>query len=342
MSALDHPRNPRERARRRAPRAAWYLAGAFLATGLGSLGLASCKDKPFAVQVVFPEAGGLKPGDNVTVRGLSIGQVADLDLHPDGVVARLEIAPRFVAGLDAAMTVQIADEKLVTGKRMVVVVPGVPPGAPLTAGALIKGAAMAAGPLEQARAVLSEGVGEAEAALDRTVKRASAEVSAAGRDLLNPDVRPPRAVGGTVDLDRPGNFRLRLEAVRVESTTADGSDWDGAGAGDPDLLVQVWADDRQVYLSTTAEDVLETEFTDAVSAPFELGPETRLRVKVLDVDVGFNDEIGVVELSPAAADVGRTFRLAAGRVAELRVTLLAGEVADAGPRPSMWPLGPGR
>lgn len=300
----------------------WGLVLVGLLLGGALLG-GGCKDQPFSVEVIFPEAGGLKPGDNVTVRGLSIGQVADLDLHPEGVKARLEIAPRFVAGLDAAMTVSVADEKLVTGKRMVVVVPGDPPGPALVAGAVLKGSAAAPGPLEQARAVLSEGVGEAEAALDRSVKRASAEVSAAGRDLLNPDRRPPRAVGGTVDLDRPGNYTLRLDAVRVESTTADGSDWDGAGAGDPDLLVQVWVDDRQVYLSKVAEDVLEAEFTDALSAPFALEEQTRVRVKVLDVDVGFNDEIGVVAFTPAPADVGRTFRLAAGRVAELRVTLQA-------------------
>lgn len=288
----------------------------------GFLMLAGCKEPPFQVQVVFPEAGGLKPGDNVMVRGLSIGQVRDLDLHAQGVVARLEILPRFVSGLDMNMSLSIGDEKLVTGKRMVVVVPGEPPGEPLKSGAVLQGLGPQAGPLEQARAALSEGLGEAEAALDRTVKRAGTELSAAGRDLLNPDQRPPRVLGGTVDLDQARRFALRLDYVRVEETTADGSRWDPVGAGEPDILVQVWADERQIYLSKTVDDVLEVRYEDALSEAFDLTEKTQLHVKVLDVDLNFNDEIGVLSLSPQPSDVGRTFRLAGGRVAQLQVTLL--------------------
>ena len=126
-------------------------------------------------------------------------------------------------------------------------------------------------------------------------------------------------MGDTVDLDRPGRLRLRLERVRVEPTTADGSEWDAGSA--PDLLAQGWVGDRQVLLTEAVEDALEVEWPAeaATSRRFDLGPKTPVRVKVLDADVSFNDPIGVIELRPSAADAKsqRRFRLAAGRVAEL-------------------------
>lgn len=279
-------------------------------TPLLALTLLGCSPDPHRVTVVFPEAGGLKPGDNVAIRGLAVGQVADVDLHPDGVVARLEITPKFRDHLDAAATFRIESERLVTGKMAVVVVPGDPPGAPLPDGATVHGIGPPQDPIEAARQALTE-----------TVDHAAAQGRGLGRALLDPDQLPPRAAGGTVDLDRPGEFRLRLLGLSVEPTSADGDDWDATSA--PDLVVQVWVDDRQVLLSPTAEDMLAIEFIDLISAPFALSGGEAVRVKVLDADVSFNDEIGVVELRPTAADAraGRRFRLAAGRVAEVALVV---------------------
>ncbi len=182
---------------------------------------AGCSEDPFPLQVTFPEAAGLKPGDNVVIRGLAVGQVTDLDIEGQGVVVRVEIKPRYRKHLDERATFRIEDEKLVTGKKMLVVEPG--GGAPLRAQAKVAGEPPAAGPLERA-----------EAALTRTVDRAKEQAGDLGRALLNPDQRPPRAVGGTVDLDRPGRHRVRVEAVRVEATNAAGDDWEGPGGDQPD------------------------------------------------------------------------------------------------------------
>jgi hypothetical protein len=293
---------------------AWMLAGL-------CLGALACQPKATPIQVVFTETGGLKPGDNVTMRGLAIGQITDVDLHPNGVVAKLEIKPRYVRHLDQKAVFAIADEKLVTGKRMLTVVPGDPPGAPLEPGATVQGLPPSAGPLAEVKAALDDTVTQAERTLDRTVGKVSERAKNLGRDMLNPDRVAPRAAGGTVDLDQPGRFVLQLLSVTVHPTTADGNDWDGVGAGDPDLLVQAWIDDRQVLLSGKVEDVLTASWDDLRSEPFSLSEASTLRIKVIDDDVGYNDEIGIAELKPKAADVGRQFRLAAGRIAELQVRL---------------------
>lgn len=278
---------------------------------LFALALLACSDSPRHVAVIFPEAGGLKPGDNVSIRGLAIGQVRDVDLHPEGVIARLEISPRFVAHLGAGARFTIESEKLVTGKKAVVVQPGEPPGAALPEGAVVHGEALPPGPLEEARQVL-----------EGSVDRAGDQAKGLGRALLDPDTLPPRAAGGTVDLDRPGHYRLRLISVRVEPTTADGSSWDSMG--EPDLLVQAWVGPRQVLLTPTADDTESKTFGDeGISASFELQPGQPVRLKVLDADVSYHDEIGIIELQPTPADAraGRTFRLAAGRVAELQLVI---------------------
>ncbi len=274
------------------------------------VGLASCGDKPHAIAVSFPEAAGLKPGDDVTVRGLSVGQVTDLDIEGAGIRVSLEIKPRYRKHLDDKARFRIATSKLVTGKKMVVVEPG--GGKPLAAGALAKGEPPDPGAIAQAKAALKD-----------TVDHARAQTTGLGRALLNPDEQPPRAAGGTVDLDRPGRYRVRLVSVRVHSTNAAGDDWDGPGAGEADVLVQVWVGARQVLLTEQAEDTEKVRYRGrkARSEAFDIGRDTRIRVKVLDIDVTGNDEIGIIELEPTPADAGRTFRLAAGRVAELEIAL---------------------
>lgn len=276
-----------------------------------ALAALACSEEPRSLRVVFPEAAGLKPGDNVTIRGLSVGQVADVDLHPEGVIARLEIGPRFVEHVDSGARFRIETEKLVTGKMAVVIVPGRPPGEPLPPGAEVHGEPPEADPIDKAKAALTE-----------SIDHARDQAQGLGRAMLNPDNQPPVATGGTIDLDRPGRYRLRLRAVRVEPTTADGSDWDTGSA--PDLVLQGWIGDRQILLTPAAEDTLAIEWPgdEALSAPFDMGGET-LRVKVLDADVSYNDPIGVVELRPTPADARskRRFRLAAGRVAELALNL---------------------
>src|SRR5580704_13807372 len=47
--------------------------------------------QPFAVTVLMPSAGGLYAGADVTYRGVQVGTVTALDLHPGDVAVKLGI-----------------------------------------------------------------------------------------------------------------------------------------------------------------------------------------------------------------------------------------------------------
>ena len=282
------------------------------------LTLAGCKADPFVVHVTFPEAAGLKPGDNVAMRGLAIGQVLGIDIAGAGVKVSLEITPKYQRHLDGAARFSIEEEKLVTGKRRIAVVPG--KGAPLLSGATVAGHALPTDMIDRAEGALTRSVERAQDAMGRTVVQAENSAKSLGKAVLDPDTLPPRTAGDTIDLDQPRHFKVRLLSVHAHPTSADGKDWDSMG--DPELIAQVWVGDRQVLL-VEGKDALKQDFEDALSEPFDLTDKTVVRVKILDKDVGYNDEIGVISLSPTIADAkaGRVFRLAAGRVAELRLTI---------------------
>ncbi|MFN3199194.1 MAG: MlaD family protein [Bradymonadia bacterium] len=279
--------------------------------------LSACSEEPVLFEVTFPETGGLKPGDNVVLHGLSIGQVRDIDIDTaqEGVVVKVEITPKHRPHLKEGVAFSVASEKLVTGKQMLVMQPAPAEAPALKPGSRIAGAALSPGPVDQI-----------EDALKGTVVEAEHRV----RSLIHPDQMPPRATGATIDLDRPGRFVLTLHTVEVYTTQADGDDWDGMGAGDPDLVAQVWVNDRQVMLTEDSEEAFFAEWH-ADSEPFDLTKgQAEVLIKILDRDVSFNDEIGVITLSPTPADArsGRRFRLAGGRVKEAVISLRpAGQAA---------------
>ena len=62
------------------------LAGIVLVFGILWLGGFEFGETKYPLTVVFPEVGGLAPGDRVTVAGLESGNVEDLGLMPDGKV----------------------------------------------------------------------------------------------------------------------------------------------------------------------------------------------------------------------------------------------------------------
>lgn len=271
-------------------------------------GLVQCGDPSFRFDVTLPETGGLKPGDNVMLRGLAIGQIRDVDIEADGVVLSVEIKPRFRSHLRTDCAFRVAPERLVTGKMMLAVDPG-SDGEFVAAGARVAGHAPPTGPA----AALTR-------ALDDSVDYARDQAKGLAHAVIAPDDLPPRATDGTIDLDRPGGFVIRIESVRVARQTADGDEWDSAGGGPPDLVAQVWVGARQVLLTPVAEDTHAAQW-DTVSEPFDLASDSVVRVKVLDRDLGFNDEIGIASFAPTALDAaaGRQFRLAAGRVEELKL-----------------------
>lgn len=271
------------------------------------LTLGGCKSDPHTISVTFPEAAGLKPGDNVAMRGLAIGQVLGIDIHGAGVKVQLEIGSKYLKHVDTEARFAIEEEKMVTGKRRIAVTPG--KGTPLKKGAIVAG-----------QGLPDDVINRAEGALKRSVDHAEDRAKGLGNAVLNPDTLPPRTTGDTIDLDQPRHYKVRLLSVHIHPTSADGKDWDSMG--DPEIIAQVWVDKRQVLL-VEGEDALKQDFDDALSEPFDLTPKTVIQVKILDKDVGYNDEIGIISLSPTAADAQskRVFRLAAGRVAELRMSL---------------------
>src|SRR5262249_14774582 len=60
---------------------------------------------PFTVSMQLPTSGGLYPRSEVTYRGKLVGQVSEIKLVPNGVVAPLKIdeGERIPADLDAAV-----------------------------------------------------------------------------------------------------------------------------------------------------------------------------------------------------------------------------------------------
>lgn len=62
-------------------------------------------EEPYNVRVQLPEAGGVLPGQEVTVLGRAVGQVSDVTLVPSGVEIELEIPRQF--DVPASATVQV-------------------------------------------------------------------------------------------------------------------------------------------------------------------------------------------------------------------------------------------
>ena len=276
----------------------------------------------FSVEVVFSNAGGLKPGDNVLIRGLAVGQVQHINLIQDHVIAVLSVRKSYASHLDENATFKIVSEKLITGKKSIVIVPGSPPGPKLIPGARVRGLSAEADPIQRAQKALDDSVAQAGQTLKGTVDHAGDQARELGRAVLNPDRHAPRTTGATIDLDRPGQFLLQIHALKVHGTTADGSGWDTMG--EPDLLIQVWVDRRQVLMSGPYKDRLGHHWKKPLKTePFDLTPSSLIQVKVLDVDTSYNDEIGVAELRPTSEDAlrSRNFRLAAGRIKEIKVSL---------------------
>lgn len=62
-------------------------------------------EAPYQVSAALPEAGGVLPGQEVTVLGRAVGQVADVELTQDGVEVTVEIPRQFEVPSQARVTV---------------------------------------------------------------------------------------------------------------------------------------------------------------------------------------------------------------------------------------------
>ena len=135
----------------------------------------------------------------------------------------------------------------------------------------------------------------------------------------------------TVDLDAPLPHVLQVNSVEIYPKKADGKRWDSIGAGGPDLLVQVFANGHQVLLSKVRKDSFATQWESLITEKFDLNtPNSTIRVVVLDKDLREHDTIGEVTFSPTVdhAKNNKMFRLAGGRIKELRVTVRLAATQD--------------
>ncbi len=86
--------------RRRPPSRQQSIIGLMLLAAIGLLGFFvlwvqnfSLRGRSFQATILFPNAGRMSPGTNVTYRGVSVGRVESIVAEPEGVVVGIEISP---------------------------------------------------------------------------------------------------------------------------------------------------------------------------------------------------------------------------------------------------------
>lgn len=81
-----------------------------LLLGAGYLMFAIMRFNPiqqnYSVSVELPRSGGLQSGGDVTYRGMRVGQVKDIQIAPNGLVADLEIDEKYQIPADSEISVQ--------------------------------------------------------------------------------------------------------------------------------------------------------------------------------------------------------------------------------------------
>jgi phospholipid/cholesterol/gamma-HCH transport system substrate-binding protein len=81
------------------------VAAIVLILGILWLGGFKLRDERYEVSVVFPEVGGLAPGDKVTVAGLESGEVISLGLDQGIVLVNIKIEPSIKIPVDSRASV---------------------------------------------------------------------------------------------------------------------------------------------------------------------------------------------------------------------------------------------
>jgi phospholipid/cholesterol/gamma-HCH transport system substrate-binding protein len=97
------------------------VAGLILILGILWLGGLKFREGRYEFSVIFPEVGGLSPGDRVTVAGISSGEVVSLQLVNGRVVAEVAVDDRIKIPVDSRIAV--ASYGLI-GAKAVAVRPG--------------------------------------------------------------------------------------------------------------------------------------------------------------------------------------------------------------------------
>lgn len=81
------------------------VAAIVLILGILWLGGFKLQDRRYEVSVVFPEVGGLAPGDKVTVAGLDSGEVISLGLDQGIVLVNIKVEPNIKIPVDSRASV---------------------------------------------------------------------------------------------------------------------------------------------------------------------------------------------------------------------------------------------
>ena len=301
---------------------------------LVALAVAGCRasDSPadLALTLTFDDVAGLKAGDNVRMRGVTIGTVHDIQLRRDAVEVAIVIEGRHAEAVTGDATFRIETERLIASKRCVLVEPGVGEAAPLVSGAELRGEGVAT--LEQkAEAVIdhaAERIGETGRAL---VDEAGGEL----RDSGHAVVRSAEAAldnlvdpGSRVAADAPPVLRhgrspeLVFEPLtaRIAHRKANRKKWDIVDSV-PEVLLTVSCDETIVLQLPEKESPRETSAPawKATSLPFPYREGGFLIVRMMDEDHFRNDLIAEGRLPfPEPAEIGDVEAVSFGQVVEFR------------------------
>lgn len=112
----------------------------------------------YTISTIVPDAAGIRQGDQVQFRGVSIGRIRGFDMSPAGVVVRLEIEKRYRVPRDAHVALS---PSALFGGAVAQIVGGESPEAAVP-GAVLPGAS--APPLQEK---VIEAAGESQKALER-------------------------------------------------------------------------------------------------------------------------------------------------------------------------------
>lgn len=284
-------------------------------------GFGAAEDGDLLVTVTFDDVAGLKPGDNVQMRGVAIGVVRDTRLVPDGVEVELAIAGTHAPAVTEGARFVIDTEKLVAGKMCVRVEPGRAGAPPLASGVAVKGDGVRtllsqAGPLiDHSQAALAEAGG---AVVEDLGRRAEEAVD----NVIDPGTSIPRTADPALVRGKTPELVFEPISARIATRKHNGKKWD-ATETNPDVILSVAYGGTIVLQEPSDEDgdpqETHTPVWSSTSRPFPYRPEGAVIVQVMDDDLSFSDMIGQGKIPlPPPDQIGREETASFGQVEELR------------------------
>ena len=292
---------------------------ASLLAGLVLLAAPGCRSSSapgdLSLTVLFPDVAGLKPGDNVRMRGVVIGTVRDIALEPERVRVAIVIEARHAAAVTEGARFLIDTERLIASKRCIRIEPAAAPGAPLSSGGEVTGEGDAT--LEgKARAIVAEAAGE----LKKTGRAVVREAGAAVDNLVDPGSRVSADAPPVIRHGRSPELVFEPLSARIAHRKANRKKWDFWDTV-PEPVLTVSLDETVVLQLPERESPKETHAPtwSASSLPFPYREDGYLVVRLMDEDHFRNDLIGEGRVPfPRPDEIGEIEAVSFGQVVRFR------------------------